>query len=353
MDCDEFRVMQKIGQGRLYARQISPRKGAVKKSQKNKRWAAARRLTLACEVGVSGEESGAVAVRRTAASHLFVREQVGLVYELGLSWTKFIKIRRALGGGRSVLISRHELRKAKRVLSASPAKEVVVTSTGAHLANLAPAVLERVTALCDADQFVERFVYGRDHKPMRATYAGVPADFEPGARGGCPPPSVPDVHISVGLDKGGDPASVKIVVSLINQDQPKNPSNTILAAVCPCRQDQYPQVAAMMGIHSPRVEEPLARGIDVRGERRPVRLLLSGDFESQCTVVGHKGPNATMPCYQCKSTKAPSTTHATLEKRYGTLQDVSGPWHMRDADQYATCTEERANCGQEDHLSVT
>ena len=294
-----------------------------------------------------------MAVRRTAASHLFVREQVGLVYELGLSWTNFIKIRRALGGGRSVLISRHELRKAKRVLSASPAKEVVITSTGAHLANLAPAVLERVTALCDADQFVERFVYGRDHKPMRATYARVPADFEPGARGGCPPPSVPDVHISVGLDKGGDPASVKIVVSLINQDRPKNPSNTILAAVCPCRQDQYPQVAAMMAIHSPRVEEPLARGIDVCGERRPVRLLLSGDFESQCTVVGHEGPNATMPCYQCKSTKAPSTTHATLEKRYGTLQDVSGPWHMRDADQYATCTEERANCGQDDHLSVT
>jgi len=32
MDCDELRVMQKNGQGRVYARQISPRKGAVKKS---------------------------------------------------------------------------------------------------------------------------------------------------------------------------------------------------------------------------------------------------------------------------------------------------------------------------------
>jgi len=163
--------------------------------------------------------------------------------------------------------------------------------------------------------------------------ARVPADFEPGAWGGCPPQSVPDVHISVGLDKGGDLASVKLVVSLINQDRPNNPSNTILAAVCSCRQDQYPQVAAMMAIHSPRVDEILARGVDVRGERRPVRLLLSGDFESQCTVVGHKGPNATMPSYQCKSTTAPSTTHATLYERYGTLQDVSGPSHMRDADQ--------------------
>jgi len=109
----------------------------------------------------------------------------------------------------------------------------------------------------------------------------------------------------------------------------------------------------MMAIHSPRVDEILARGVDVRGERRPVRLLLSGDFESQCTVVGHKGPNATMPSYQCKSTTAPSTTHATLYERYGTLQDVSGPSHMRDADQYATCTEERANFKQDDHLSVT
>jgi len=44
-----------------------------------------------------------------------------------------------------------------------------------------------------------------------------------------------------------------------------------------------------------------------------------------------------MPCLQCKSTKVPSIAHATLDAKYGTLQDVSGPWLPRDADQYAQC----------------
>ena len=55
------------------------------------------------------------------------------------------------------------LRDAKQKLAASSANEVLTTNTGAHLANLSLAVRERVTALCDADQFIERFVYGSDH----------------------------------------------------------------------------------------------------------------------------------------------------------------------------------------------
>jgi len=212
---------------------------------------------------------------------------------------------------------------------------------------LSLAVQERVTALCDADQFVERFVYGSDHRPLRAADATVPDNFDPGAWGGRPPPTVPDVHVTIGLDKGGDPGSEKIVLSIVNQKRPNNPRNTILAAVCPCNKDKYPEMSAMMAIHSPRIDELLERGLDVRGERRPVRLLLSGDFESQTTVVGHKGPNATMPCLQCKSTKAPSIAHATLDAKYGTLQDVSGPWLHRDADQYAKCLDDCSKCGQD------
>ena len=97
------------------------------------------------------------------AASLSLREQVGLVFELGVSWCCLNKLRLALGGSKSGLASRHVLRDAKRKLAASPAKEVLVTKTGAHLANLSLAVQERVTALCDADQFIERFVYGSDH----------------------------------------------------------------------------------------------------------------------------------------------------------------------------------------------
>lgn len=225
------------------------------------------------------------------------------------------------------------LRDAKRKLSASPAKKVLVINTGAHLSNFSLAVQERFKALCDADQFVERVSYGSDHRTLRAADATVPDSFNPGAWGGRPPPTFPDVHVTIGLDKGGHPGSEKIVVSIVNQKRPNNPRNTILAAVRPCKKDEYPEVSEFVAIHSPRIDELLERGLDVCSERRPVRLLLSGDFESQTTVVGHKGPNSTMPCLQCKSTKAPSIAHATLDAKYGTLPDVSGPWLHRDADQ--------------------
>jgi len=348
---EEICLQQANGRPRVYLRKASPRKTVVKKSQRNKRRAAAERQfrTAGVVAELENEDSGAAGGRRVGRT-LSVRDQVGLLFELRLSWTAFNKLRRALGGRKSGLGSLHVLRDAKRELSASPAKDVVVNTAEAHLAHLALAVPERLAALCDTGQFVERIFYGADHKTLRDEDAALPDDFDPGAWGCRPPATVPDVHITVGLDKGGDPGSVKIVVSIMNQQRPNKPGNTILAAVCPCHQDQYPQLSAIMAIQTPRLDELLGRGVDVRGERRPVRLLLSGDWESQSTVIGHKGPNATMPCYKCKSTKAPSITHATLDEMYGTLQDVSGPWHLRDADQYATCAEERVNCGQNSHL---
>jgi len=348
-------VRQKNGQSRVYEWKTSPRKQVVKKSQQNKRRAAARRqLVAACMIDVNRESyQRGGAAESGAAAGLSVKEQVGLVFELGLSWFCFSQLRRALGGVKSGLASRYVLRSTKRELATAPSKQVLVTSTGAPIANLALAVQERVTALHDADQFVERFVYGIDHEPLRAADAVVPYGFDPGAWGGRPPPTVPDVHVRICLDKGGDPSSEKIVVSTVNQERPNNPSSTILAAVCPCNKDNYGEVSSMMATHSPRTDELLSRGLDVHGERRPVRLLLSGDYESQTKVVGHKDPNATTPCICFKSTKAPSITHATLDAKYGTLQDVSGPWHLRADDQYANCSDEAANGGQEAHLSVT
>jgi len=344
---EEICLQQKNGRPRVYLRQASPRKTVLKKSQRNKRRAAAEIQLQAAGVvaELENEDSGTAGGLRVGCT-LSVREQVGLVFELGLSRTALNKLRRALGGRKIRIGSRNVLRDAKRELAASPAKEAVVNTAGAHLANLALAGQERVTALCDTGQFVERFVYGFDHRPLRDEDAAVPEDFDPGAWGGRPPATVPDDHITVGFDKGGDPGSVEMVVSINNEQRPNKPGNTILVAVCPCRQDQYPQLSTIMVIHTPRLDELLGRGVDVRGERRPVRLLLSGDWESQSTVIGHKGPHATMPCYKCKSTKAPRITHATLDAMYGTRQDVSGPWHLRDADQYATCAEERVNCGQ-------
>jgi len=168
------------------------------------------------------------------------------------------------------------LRDAKQKLAASSANEVLTTNKGAHLANLSLAVQERGTALCDADQFTKRLVYGSDHQPLRAVDATVPDNFDPGAWGRRPPPTVPDVHVTIGLNKGGDPGSETIVLRIVNQKRPKNARKTILVAVCSYNKEKFPEVSAMMSIQSPRIDELLERGLDVRGKRRPVRLLLSG-----------------------------------------------------------------------------
>jgi len=167
-------VRQSNGQSRVYVRQASPRKQIVKKSQKNNRRVAARRhLAAECAVKGSGRnyvagggsDFGTVAVGVPGAASLSLREQVGLVFELGVSWSCHKALRMTLGGSKCGLTRRHVLHDTKRKIAASPAKEVLVTNTGAHLANLSLAVQERVTALCDADHFVERFVYGSGHRP--------------------------------------------------------------------------------------------------------------------------------------------------------------------------------------------
>ena len=217
-DQDEICLHHNNGRRRVYVRNVSPLKVVVKKSQQDKRRAAARQQLVSAGAtkwkaeGMSGTPGSPVEV-----GSLSVRQQVGLVVKLGISWSTFSKLRHALGGSKSGLAIRYVQRAAKRELASSPVKEVIVTSTGAHLENLALAVHQRVTALCDAGQFVERSVYDPDHEPLRAEDATVPNDFDPGAWGGRPPPTVPDVHITVGLDRGGDPGSEKFVVTMINQ----------------------------------------------------------------------------------------------------------------------------------------
>jgi len=224
---EEICLQQKNGRPRVYLRQASPRKTVFKKSQRNKRRAAAEIQLRAAGVvaELENEDSGTAGGLRVGCT-LSVREKVGLVFELGLSRTALNKLRRALGGRKSKIGSRNVLRDAKRELAASPAKEAVVNTAGAHLANLALAVQERVTALCDTGQFVERFVYGAEHRPLRDEDAAAPEDFDPGAWGGRPPATVPEDHITVGFDKGGDPGSVEMVVSINNEQRPNKPGSS-------------------------------------------------------------------------------------------------------------------------------
>jgi len=200
-----------------------------------------------------------------------VAEQVGLITALSMGHIRFNRWLRALCASRSGLDSMATLRAHRRELASLHGKQVVVTGSGAHLVSLIAAIQERVSALCEADLFVER----RANDPLATTNASpseacaTPAmPFQ-----GSPPESEPDVRITLGLDEGGDPGTVKIVASVINQAHPNSPSNTIVVSICPCEDDKFEELSVMVEPQLPQMDALLRDGVMVHSARRPVRLL--------------------------------------------------------------------------------
>jgi len=83
-----------------------------------------------------------------------------------------------------------------------------------------------------------------------------PSEHEPAVGGlrGSPPSSMLDVHVTLGLDKSGDPETVKSVATCINQPHPFSPSNIILMGVCPCLDEKYHDWALMLESHLPQTD---------------------------------------------------------------------------------------------------
>jgi len=69
----------------------------------------------------------------------------------------------------------------------------------------------------------------------------------------------------------------------------------------------------------------------VRGVRRPVPLLLGGDYAAQCDVLGQKGASVMQPCLLCRRTRSLSGAQVVLDAAYGTLQDLFVSRHLREA----------------------
>jgi len=216
----EIHLKHKIGRVRVYTTQLSERKAVVKTSQVNKRRATARRLH-----GMAPKAVARTQRRRahptSAPVRLSVADQVGLVAALSISHIGLNRWRLALGGAGRDLASLPALRAARRELSSLPGKQVIMIGSGAHLVPLTAAIQERVTALCAAGLFIERSVRAALH--VRNEPAGAARLL---TLPGSPPLSVPDVQVTLGLDKGGDPGTVNIVATIINQAHPNSPSNT-------------------------------------------------------------------------------------------------------------------------------
>jgi len=143
------------------------------------------------------------------------------------------------------------------------------------------------------------------------------------------------VRIVIGLDKGGDPGTVKIVASIFNHAHPNSPANTILSGTFPCDDDKNDELAEMMETHLPLFDALLRDGVTVHGARRPVRLMLICEFAAQCCQLGHKGATAAQPCRGCKRTRWPNNQQALLDANSGTLQDVSGGGDVLERTHFA------------------
>lgn len=350
----ELRVVHGNGRVSIYTRRPTPLKSAVRKRQANKWAAAVRRLD---GTGAARTDGARALSARTLPT---VSQQVGLLAAIGFSDAKWNRMRTLYGGRASGMARRHCLSCTREVMRRSPAMTVTVDDTGAHMARLRDAVEKRLGDLWDAGQFVERCVSDEHHVAISQT-----GDYEVSTEGGplypdgCPPSDMRDVHLSFGLDKGGSPSSVKVVLGLLNQDFPARLGNTILLSVCPCDRDGYDEVAGMLRFPLLGLHGLLLHGVMVGGHRCAVQLFLAGDYMAMCTVQGHKGPSATLPCLVCLATKPPSQAQHTLDMAFGTMQDLTSnhslrrSHHLREMSaEYGSTGGDARDLGVAVHLSI-
>jgi len=169
---------------------------------------------------------------------------------------------------------------------------------------------------------------------------------------GSPPASEPDVQITLGLDTGGDPGTVKIVATVLNQPHHNSPSNTILVGAGPYDDDKYEYFSAMLETHLPQIDALLRDGVMVHGARRPVRLISGSDYPEQCCLLSYQGAAATQPCLMCRRTRWPSVRQVALDVLFGTLQDVSVDQHLREARTLRTAWRLTTLRGQAANLAL-
>jgi len=287
-------------------------------------------------------------------------EQVGLLASIGLRDAKFNRIRVFFGRALSPMGTLLALREARASLMTLPAMQVSFLDTRAHLAHLSRAVEGRLADLWSAGLFIERPAYNPQVLAIpRTRDYDISSNGRPPYRDSCPPADMRDIHISIGLDRGGAPSSVKVVMSILNQEHPNIRRNTLLVEVCPEFKDKYPEVAAILAPHVAQLLRMSKTGVVVGGHRRAVRVFVSSDFPVLTITFGHKGYSASMPCPCCLGMKCPKEAHSLQDEAFGTLQalDCIHPprkaAHLREKQQaYGGLGRTPAELGLATHKSV-
>jgi len=267
-----------------------PRKAVVAKRQLQRRVSAVARVaggatrgsSRCCQLSISKilaaaqTQTGVSVVPTRGLPQLSPRAQGLFMTKHSLSVATWSALRKAYGGKESGFVSREVVRAATRAISADPGRQTWTDDRGAHLVSLRDALECSLAELVASGHFRERLVRGTDGVPVPHTSAYRPT---PEAAYELHADHVADVHLCLGLDKGGRGASTaKLVATIPNQERPMSRKNSILLSTMPCTSDANADLHEMVGPLMGDLQALLDSGVSVNGSVRAVRLFLTGDL---------------------------------------------------------------------------
>jgi len=249
----------------------------------------------------------------------------------GVQWSQLLE---AFGGRRSCFVSFEALRGAAVAVSNELGRHVRTDEQGAHLVDFHSALESLAEGLWSSNQWVDRFVRDKTGAKIPHTTALVPTP--PGEPYTLHLDSTPDLHLCVGLGKGGrgTPTS-KLVPTVANQACPQSRPNSISTSTIPCIADDNAALHEVIGPWVVDLERTLRRRVVLGSTRRAVRLIWTGDLSFLSALTGHAGATARFPCVFCPAVVLPGPFHAELTATYGTLQRLGTPaTELRTGQQF-------------------
>jgi len=210
----------------MYERVLVPVKTAVRQRQLSRRLARSAAAfgtdtgldveavsAVLIDIGHRYRAGEAIVVPKRAIT-LSVEEQVALIESCGVSHIAFNRLRLGFGGSDIGMSSIPALRASRQSLASRHSKRSRVDGTGAHLENLTAAVQELINRLLASGLFRVRSCYDSDVIPVPQTQVHLPRSspfvWQRAA--------VHDVKIGLGIDKGGNRSSCKLLLACMNQE---------------------------------------------------------------------------------------------------------------------------------------
>lgn len=288
------------------------------------------------------------------------RAQALFVVRHHLSASTVSSLRQAWGGNTSGIVSREELRRELAALAQEPERQVWADSRGAHLVSMRCALSGLFVKLRSSGGFVERHVRGADGAPVAHTIQFRPTPELPYELHS---DSTAEVHVCVGLDKGGRrTATAKLVLKTPNQKRPMSRGNSIMLSAMPCDGSTNAYQHSMIDPWMGALHNLMDNGILIGGALRALRVFLAGDLAFLSAFMGHQGASARMPCVWCSPVSRPSNENAALVAEDGHLQAAAvPPRHLRTREHLQKMIDAYADEGNDclplpmtsaEHLSI-